>query len=58
MGSAFSTTGRDRNGRGRRAGIVPPSEHGGTMAAETTTDAPADEILVEEISVDGMCGVY
>jgi mycofactocin precursor len=29
------------------------------MAAETTTDgAPADEILVEEISVDGMCGVY
>jgi mycofactocin precursor len=56
--SAFSATGLDRTGPSRRAGIVPASEHGGTMAAETTTDAPADEILVEEISVDGMCGVY
>jgi mycofactocin precursor len=23
-----------------------------------TTDATADELLIEEISIDGMCGVY
>lgn len=59
MGSAFSDTAADRNGCRQQAGIVPASDHGGTMEAETPTDgAPADEILVEEISVDGMCGVY
>lgn len=24
----------------------------------TTADTPVDEVLVEEISIDGMCGVY
>ena len=31
------------------------------VAEEVDTDAPAlveDELLVEEISIDGMCGVY
>jgi mycofactocin precursor len=26
--------------------------------AETSADDDVDEILVEEISIDGMCGVY
>ncbi|MBO0730073.1 MAG: mycofactocin precursor [Acidimicrobiaceae bacterium] len=29
-----------------------------TNAAETETDEVEDELLVEEISIDGMCGVY
>ncbi len=32
---------------------------GDTSAAETDTDDLVDdELLVEEISIDGMCGVY
>ena len=27
-------------------------------AAEASEDTLADEVLVDEISVDGMCGVY
>jgi mycofactocin precursor len=27
-------------------------------AAETLTDLVEEELLVEEISIDGMCGVY
>ena len=30
-----------------------PIEH-----SETTEDAIAEETLVEEVSIDGMCGVY
>jgi mycofactocin precursor len=26
--------------------------------AEESTDAEIDELLVEEVSIDGMCGVY
>ncbi|MCU0311771.1 MAG: mycofactocin precursor MftA [Acidimicrobiales bacterium] len=29
-----------------------------TPAAETDAEATDDELLVEEISIDGMCGVY
>jgi mycofactocin precursor len=32
-----------------------------TTAAPTTVDAPPpvlEELLIEEISIDGMCGVY
>jgi mycofactocin precursor len=27
-------------------------------AADTNTDELVDELLIEEISIDGMCGVY
>jgi mycofactocin precursor len=27
-------------------------------ASEATEDVVADEVLVEEVSIDGMCGVY
>ena len=28
------------------------------LAAEATEDVVAEEVLVEEVSIDGMCGVY
>jgi mycofactocin precursor len=28
------------------------------VADEATGDVVADEVLVEEVSIDGMCGVY
>jgi mycofactocin precursor len=28
------------------------------LASEATEDVVADEVLVEEVSIDGMCGVY
>lgn len=33
----------------------PISEQAGTDAG---TDAVVDDVLVEEVSIDGMCGVY
>ncbi len=33
--------------------------HDADEAGSVTIDAPdADELLIEEISIDGMCGVY
>jgi mycofactocin precursor len=29
-----------------------------TQDAEDLTDEDAEELLVEEVSIDGMCGVY
>lgn len=29
-----------------------------TAHVEANADVPVEEILVEEISIDGMCGVY
>jgi mycofactocin precursor len=29
-----------------------------TLVADTTDDLVEDELLVEEVSIDGMCGVY
>ena len=35
------------------------TEHETVDTSATSTDAPdADELLIEEISIDGMCGVY
>jgi mycofactocin precursor len=28
------------------------------LAGEATEDVVAEEVLVEEVSIDGMCGVY
>ena len=28
------------------------------LADQATEDVVADEVLVEEVSIDGMCGVY
>jgi mycofactocin precursor len=28
------------------------------QAGQATEDVVADEVLVEEVSIDGMCGVY
>ena len=28
------------------------------LASEETEDVVAEEVLVEEVSIDGMCGVY
>lgn len=28
------------------------------LASEGTEDVVAEEVLVEEVSIDGMCGVY
>ena len=30
----------------------------GVADSSATSPAPADELLIEEISIDGMCGVY
>lgn len=32
----------------------PPAE----LTGEATEDVVAEEVLVEEVSIDGMCGVY
>ena len=39
---------------------VEPIDTAETGTAETGTAAPADEddLLVEDVSIDGMCGVY
>ena len=43
----------------RVAGTVTPAGTGaGTVAAAGTGVEDAEELLVEEISIDGMCGVY
>jgi mycofactocin precursor len=34
------------------------SENVEVQDAETPTDDEVDELLVEEVSIDGMCGVY
>jgi len=41
---------------GRRGGSVTPE----TLTIEVTTEINADveELLVEEVSIDGLCGVY
>ncbi|HEY9244239.1 MAG TPA: mycofactocin precursor MftA [Streptosporangiaceae bacterium] len=28
------------------------------LASDTSEDVVAEEVLVEEVSIDGMCGVY
>ena len=28
------------------------------LASDTTEEVVAEEVLVEEVSIDGMCGVY
>jgi mycofactocin precursor len=35
-----------------------PMEQDGIAIAEETDELIEDELLVEEISIDGMCGVY
>ncbi|MEY4130628.1 MAG: hypothetical protein RLZZ31_752 [Actinomycetota bacterium] len=51
----------------QRAGSLSPMEQALEMTAEVATDAAdvveneevaVEELLVEEISIDGMCGVY
>ncbi|MEU8720201.1 mycofactocin precursor MftA [Streptomyces antimycoticus] len=34
------------------------SAHRAAEAAEAAVDDVAEEVLVEEVSIDGMCGVY
>lgn len=34
------------------------ADHGVAESSATSTPAAADELLIEEISIDGMCGVY
>ncbi|HTX95803.1 MAG TPA: mycofactocin precursor MftA [Mycobacterium sp.] len=34
------------------------ADHPAAQADEATEDVVADEVLVEEVSIDGMCGVY
>ncbi len=34
------------------------ADHGVSESSATPAPAPADELLIEEISIDGMCGVY
>jgi len=43
----------------QNAGTEPPAEAAeGAEAAEAQDVAETEELLVEEISIDGMCGVY
>ena len=35
-----------------------PMEQDGIVIAEESDELIEDELLVEEISIDGMCGVY
>jgi mycofactocin precursor len=35
-----------------------PAEDQDTQDVEDVTDEDVDELLVEEVSIDGMCGVY
>jgi mycofactocin precursor len=39
-------------------GGVMLSEEAEVQAVEVQTDDEVDELLVEEVSIDGMCGVY
>jgi mycofactocin precursor len=39
-------------------GSMNPMEQDGIVIAEDTDELIEDELLVEEISIDGMCGVY
>jgi mycofactocin precursor len=34
------------------------ADHGVSDSSAAPAPAPADELLIEEISIDGMCGVY
>ncbi|MRH86739.1 mycofactocin precursor [Nocardia sp. SYP-A9097] len=34
------------------------STHGKAPADQSTEDLIAEDVLVEEVSIDGMCGVY
>ena len=34
------------------------ADHGASESSTAPTSAPDDELLIEEISIDGMCGVY
>jgi mycofactocin precursor len=53
--ASCQSTSRARQ-NGRRGGSVTPE----TLTIEVTTDldADAEELLVEEVSIDGLCGVY
>ncbi len=37
---------------------APPSPSATEAAADDARDAVEDELLIEEVSIDGMCGVY
>ena len=50
-------------GAGDRLGLCPEevrmlAEDRDTQDAEELSDEDVDELLVEEVSIDGMCGVY
>lgn len=38
--------------------IVTDESEAEVAPVAASTPAPADELLIEEISIDGMCGVY
>ena len=37
---------------------MPPVEEQDVRETEALSDDEVDELLVEEVSIDGMCGVY
>jgi mycofactocin precursor len=53
-----------RNGFPRSAAaadpeVIPMTDHDGTEVTDTADDVEeSEELLIEEISIDGMCGVY
>jgi mycofactocin precursor len=52
-----------QSGTGDRLGLCPEevgmlAEDQDTQDVEELSDEDVDELLVEEISIDGMCGVY
>jgi len=52
-----------QSGTGDRLGVCPEevlmlAEDQDTQDIEELSDEDVDELLVEEISIDGMCGVY
>jgi len=40
------------------ADIEAPAPAAATESAPATDDTVEDELLIEEVSIDGMCGVY
>lgn len=52
-----------QSGAGDRLGLCPEevemlAEDQDTQDVEELSDEDVDELLVEEVSIDGMCGVY
>lgn len=44
--------------RAATSGADASADHGVVESSASSTPAAADELLIEEISIDGMCGVY